>query len=371
MVAKSRRAMLPQAPPPRWSEKLQVVLALGLLCASLSLGSVLLRLDEPARAATQVEVRVLGGPVLPESHEPPTLALALARAWLREEVTLEAGERRHALARAALGVRVELEALTALLVAARDPGSPLRRVHAQVHGAAPLVLPVPARLEGGAAHDWLTALAAGLAEPARPARVEPGGRVHPPQPGRTLDVEGTLDRLADAVFRGHRSLQARFIVQPAPETPLATRSIVDLGSVLGRGESTLLEDDPTRAHNLRVAARALDGTLIAPTQRLDVREQLNAWLAAGRFRTGPVMLGAADPVEAAISQAMRTLHMAMIDADMALLEEPFASDALPNLRLESGLRHPCAISITLRDGRMYAELRGAAEDASSAASGAR
>ena len=369
VVVKSQRAMPPASParPPSPPARLQVALALALLAAAAALGSKLLQLDEPAHASSRVEVRMLGGSVIPEGREPRTLAPAVARAWLRGRITLEAGEQRHALPRAALGALVDLEALTAQLIAAQDAGSPLRRLHAQLHGTAPLLLPVPARLEGEAARTWLVALADGLSEPARPARVElPSGRVIAPQPGRTLDVEGTLDALADAVYRGSSTVAARFRVQPAPAAPLAPHSVVDVSEVLGRGESALLDDDPTRAHNLRTAVRAVDGTLLAGAQPLDLRAQLSAWRVAGRFRAGPVIVGAPDAIEGPIAQLMRTLHMALIDAEMALLEEPFASDTpgeLPNLRLESSLRHPCAIALEVREGRLHAEIRGTPADA--------
>jgi len=328
MVVKSQRGMRPGVSPPPRAASLQVVVALLLLGAAIALASTLLRLGEQARAATVVETRVLGNLVIPDGPD--------ARA-------------------------------TALLSAARDAGSPLRRLHAQQRGEAPLVLPVPAHVAGDAARRWLESLAAALAEPALPARVEAhSGSVLAPKEGRVLDVEGTLDALADAVYRGRGAAQARLIVRPAPTTSLPLPTAIDITSVLGRAESALLDADPTRTHNLRVAARGLDGTLIAPGHRLDVRAQLAEPIAALRFRPGPVVIGTPDAIEAAIAQVMRTLHMALIDADMALLEEPFAPDApgaLPNLRLESRLRRPCVLSVATRDGRLHAAVRGAAIDA--------
>ena len=120
-----------------------------------------------------------------------------------------------------------------------------------------------------------------------------------PRDGRVLDVEATLDALADAVFTGSAEAAAAFVPRPAPPTTNAVRvaGAIDIGTVLGSAESLVRGDDPTRTHNLRLTARRLDGVLILPGAGFDARAELAELYELGRFRPGRAAEGAVDPIE--------------------------------------------------------------------------
>lgn len=373
-MAMPQRAVRSSASPERRRFSLQVVLSLALFAAAIGLSSYLLLADDQARAASSVETRVRGLRIDPASNA-EAAARRLASAYLRTPITLLAAERRRSISRDALGVEVDVARLAGLIQAARDPSSPLRRLHATMRGTAPLVLPIPARLTGSAARSWLGAIADELAEPARGPRVDLRRAVLiPARPGRTLDVEGTLDALDDALFHERDSVNARFEARMPPAEGPAPTGKLDLAALHGTFESPYAVSDHTRAHNLRTCARSLDGVLVAPTQVFDFRAQVAEALATRRFRAGPVALDGPDAIEAALAQVAGTLHAAALLAGLPIIEHAPLAQPTPglelgfdttisrrhNLRFKNDLGVPIALGVEVRDGRVRGVIRGAA-----------
>lgn len=372
-MATPQRAVRSSAPPERRRFTLQTLIALVLFAGAIGLTSYLLLADEQARAASTPQTRALGQALSPTT-DPRATARRLSRAFLAGTVTLHAAERRYVMTRAALGVAVDADRLSALLSAARDAASPLRKLHAQVHGTAPLIVPIPAQLSGRAARSWLETIADELAEPARQARID--HRTHeqlPARTGRTLDVEGTLDALADAVFHGRDAATARFFVRHPAGDAAKSDGPLALAGLHGSFESTFSEGDRIRAHNLRAAARSLDGALVAPGQVFDFRAQIAEAIATGRFRPGAVVPDEPDAIAAAVGQLAGTLHAAALLAGLPIVEQappPHPSHAVDlgfdtaidrqhNLRFKNDLPTPIAIGVTVKEGRVRAFVRGA------------
>lgn len=365
---------LPRAPA-RSRRRVDVRLALSLLLfvAALGVSGYLLWIDPQAHASTRIETRVLGQTV-DNGGDPWLRCTKLARAYLRQPVTLQLGDTTHERTREALGVRVELTALSQLLRAAADPGSPLRRLHAQQRGQdAALDLPVPAHIEGEQALVWLRALAQRFDVAPRPTRVElSSGVVRKARPGRKLDVQATLDALEDAVFRGEQSVRAKVSVTQPPRHS-ATRGKLDLSTTLGSFESSVDAPDRTRMHNLASAARRLDGVLIEPGEIFDLRAMLGDVRGESPFRLAPVQPRDGDPLEAALGQVASTVYAAALFAGLPIIEqhprarpgeelEPgldAALDAQHNLRFRNDLTVPVVLAVGARAGNVRAVLRGA------------
>ena len=112
--------------------------------------------ERAPEAAGLPQVRVRGRRVGPV-RDPHAVALQIARAFLRERVTVRADGHSIERTREAFGARVDVALLTRLLASATDPSSALLRHHAAItHG--PVELPMPVRLEGAIALPLLAQL---------------------------------------------------------------------------------------------------------------------------------------------------------------------------------------------------------------------
>ena len=361
-------------PRPRARLDLRLALALVLLSGSAGISAYLLWRDPRAHAAQDSEMRVLGRAWQPQA-EPNREAEQLARVYLQKPLTLQIAGKKHARSRGALGVRVDLPALRGLLQGAAEAYSPLRRLHAQQRGDAPLDLPIPARLEADRAERWLRALADDYDAPAHPTRVAfDTGEVLAPRAGRQLDVQGTLDALADAIFLGRSKVSAK-LIEPSPaRSSFEPGSIVDVSGNLGSFESSTDHNDAPRSHNLEAAARKLDGALIAPGETFDVAAELGPLRKGRDFVLAGVSLEEGDLLEAAVSQVASTIYAAALFAGLPIVEHhaparPSAAievgfeaaiAAGKTLRFRNDLRHPIAIAVHVHDGRVQASIRGAA-----------
>src|SRR5262245_31560596 len=150
--------------------RLQLWSALGLFGAAAGVCTLGLGSTPPARAAAPLEARVQGERIADQATS--ALALRAARAFLRTPVKLVVGPWEFTFTRAELGAKVDLPALSAMLEAARDDQSALRRLHRQERGDATLELPVPARLEGPTAERVLLGIRDQVAQRARDARID-------------------------------------------------------------------------------------------------------------------------------------------------------------------------------------------------------
>ncbi|HEX5655696.1 MAG TPA: VanW family protein [Polyangiales bacterium] len=353
---------------------MRIPLALILLTAGCGLIAHLAFSDERARAASKLEVRALGHTLMLGGEAPALQAKALAGAFLREPIALVFEDQKVTRPRQELGVTVARTGLGELLREAADPRSPLRKLHQQRQGRAPLTLPIPAQLEGTRAQAWLRSFAARIDTPARQARIDPSGTITPPSPGRQLDVEATLDALQDAVFRGNTVVTP--VVRALPAEPSLAFEQVDLQAVLGSFESDAAPDDAARRQLLTQIARALDGALIAPGAVLDFAAQAGLTRGMAPLAMGPVSLEG-DRAEAAFTQVAGVVYASALFAGLPVLEQhprasPLASmelgleslvDAQHNLRVRNDRSVPIALTVSVRDGRVRAALRGPASEA--------
>jgi vancomycin resistance protein YoaR len=348
--------------------------ALGLFCGAAGLIGYLFVPDAQAHASVQPQV-VLEGKPLSASDDPRSRALEVARAYVRQNIKLTVGPWEFETTRAALGVQVDLEALTAMLRAAHDGSSPLRRLHLQEQGDLPLRLEVPARLEGEQAAHWLLRIKDQVLQRARDARVDVRtGKLIPEQQGRALDVHGTLDELAAAVFHGRTHVAARVSKSNVTRTREALQNL-DFSSTLGSFESRYNALDQDRSFNLRVAARHVDGVVLMPGEIFDFNRIVGERSEANGFRPAPVIASGelTDGVGGGTCQIAGTLHAAVFFSGLPFLERNAhtrpssylklgldATVSYPklNFKFQNDLPYAVAVGVEVGGGRVRAELRG-------------
>jgi vancomycin resistance protein YoaR len=369
LARRSRRGVRPED-----EDAAALYLALALFAGAAGLIGYLVAPDAQAHASLQPQLRLEGGAV--EAHEDlRARARAAARAYLRETITLRVGPRQFERSRSALGVRVDLQELEALLRAAQDERSPLRRLHLQERGDLPLALKVPARIEGPQATQWLLEIKDQVFERARDARVDlRSGKLLPEQAGFALDLHGTLDELARAVLRGQRQFAARVSKGGVVRTRAALEKL-DFGSVLGGFESRYNGLDSDRTFNLRVAARHVDGVVLMPGEIFDFNRLVGERSEANGFRPAPVIADGelTDGLGGGTCQIAGTLHAAVFFSGMPFLEryphtrpssylklglDATVSYPRLNFKFRNDTPHPVAIGVEVGGGHVRAELRG-------------
>jgi len=356
------------------SARRPMAFALGLFCAAGGLSGYLLVPESQAHASTAVPL-TLGAEALDNQSAPNATALAAARAYLRAPIKIIAGPWEFQTTRGQLGARVDLERLNAWIIAARDPGSPLRRLHAQELPDTALDLPIPASLDAARTEQWLLGMRDQVHQRVRDARIDlRTGRVLPEQAGLDLDVHGTLDALADALFSGETTVQARTKRTLAARTAKEIAGL-DLSQVISSFETRYNTQDTDRSYNLRTAARHIDGIVLMPGELFDFNAVVGERSEANGFRPAPVIAGGelSDGVGGGTCQIAGTLHAASYFAGLPFVERnthtrpsaylKLGLDAVVaypklNLKLTNDLPHPIAFGIVVGAGRVRVEVRG-------------
>jgi vancomycin resistance protein YoaR len=369
-----------------------------LLCAAALLGGQALARPAPPRAAAPAHVDVATSPV-PSDADPRAAAARLARVYLRERIALrvpgasvapaspggadastaETAPTSWVRTRAELGAAVDVDHLAALIAEARDPRSPLRRVHERVHGpGAPLHLPMPVSLDTARALDTLVILKDALDARPSDARLDlRTGEVVPERVGRRLDVYATLDRLAAALRSGAGSVDLA-VETRAPRRAARELAGIDVREVLGSFETRYNPGEKARdrTFNLRVAAAKIDGLVLMPGETLDFNEVVGQRSEANGFRVATVIAGGelGEGVGGGTCQIAGTLHAAAYFAGLPIpLRRPHSRpsyyirmgmDAMVsypdvNLRITNDLPFPVALGMSVSGGFVRAEVRGA------------
>ena len=348
-----------------------------LLIAAGLLGGTALMPDAPVRAAANVSVTVGGAPIDHAALEPRALSVQLARSYLHETVTLVVGETRIVRTRAQLGATVDAEHLAALVTAARDARSPLRRLHAQAHGVAPLDLHMPVELDAERALTVLLSLKDALDSAPEDARLDVAtGEVRAERTGRRLDAYASLDTLADALRSGVATVVLS-VEERAPRRAASELRGQDFSAVIGEFEThyNSSEKARNRTFNLRVGAAKLDGLVLLPGETLDFNELVGERSEANGFRVAAVIADGelGEGVGGGTCQIAGTLHAAAYFAGLPIVERgphsrpsfyiKMGMDAMVsypdrNLKFTNDLPFPIALGMTVQNGIVHAQIRG-------------
>ena len=340
----------------------------ALACLALAAGS-------DVRADPALAIRVAERPLGP-SEEPRQVAEALADAALDREVTLRVLGRPTRRSWRDLGAHADIERVVRWVDEARDPQSPMA-THAREEAVAQLRLRLPLSLDATVAAEVLNTLAARVDQPARDARVDTArGVVVPDQEGRRLDVWATLDALDSALRTGAEEVDVTVIRTAARRTDEELAG-ARFDTLLGSFETPYNGMARERTHNLRVAARKVDGLVLMPGERWDFNERLGERSLANGFRPATVIAGGelVDGVGGGACQIAGTLHAAIFFAGLEVLERhPHsrpstyiklgldAAVSYPNLTFtfRNDRDFPVYVRMQVRGGQTVAEVWGAA-----------
>ncbi len=335
-----------------------------------------------AKPAPLPDVTLDGKPLALDGLPDATLdeARAIARAYVRGEITIGVDRAQVIRTREELGARVENGRLVALVQALHDPSSPLRRAHAQ-HAAAgvarPLRLPLPVTIEGERALKALLDVKDDLDKPPVDARIDLMKKaIAKDEPGRRVDVYATLARVDAALQHGEAEVEA--VVEMVPAARTADRiGDVALDDVLGYFETRYAPDmkHEARTYNLRLAASKLDGYVIMPGETFDFNDVVGPRTEANGYKVAPVIAQGelVDGIGGGTCQIAGTLHGAAFFAGLDIVERKphtrpsfyikMGMDATVvyptiTLRLRNPFTFPIVLHETVRGGIVRAEILG-------------
>ncbi|MDH5675107.1 MAG: VanW family protein [Myxococcales bacterium] len=358
-----------------------------LFCACAAIGSltgVLLWPEPQAQAAGSTELRVLQM-AAPPGVDAELLALRLAQHYLAETVTVvgpaepgtDGARLEWKLSRAELGARVDINHLTALLQQARDPMSALRRLHQRVGTGLPLTLPMTASLDAEVARPRLTELKDRVDRPAIDAQVDPRKKqLVAAAPGLALDIEGSLDRIEQALIDGDDRIELAHL-SLAPARTIERFEDIDLSAVVGEFSTrhSRGKNAKDRTHNLRVAARKIDGHVVQPGEVFDFNAVVGDRTRSNGFRPAPVIAEGelAEGMGGGTCQIASTLHAAVFFAGLPVLtrhphsrpsfyiklglDAAVAYGSL-NFRFKNDRPYPLVLDMTVADGVVHAAIHG-------------
>jgi hypothetical protein len=341
------------------------------------LGMLLLP-EQEAFATGNIEILVAGRK-LDREQEANEAAIAMGETYLAETFTITAAAERVELPRRALGARVDIARLRSLIEQARDPRSPLRRVHWQTLASDPLNLPIPVEIDAEKTIDGIVRLKDAVEQPGRSASLAGRRAAKSPRQAVLLDIQGTVDAVEGAMLAGGNSARARLVRRPGAGGGGLSPADIDVSDVVGVFETRIDPERLPEEQRLRLqsAAEAIDGHVLREQEVFD----FNRMVAALPGGDAPALPGneekgkVAEPdgPDPCTCQAASTLHAAALFAGLPILErhphphtpehvklglDAAAGQEKLNLRFRNDLPFPIAIGMTVGRASVRVELRG-------------
>jgi len=330
--------------------------------------------DEPP-AAPQVQ---LLGQRLPLDDNAIGRALERVRQYVQAPIELELPDGKiHPVFFGRLGALIDKVRLAALVRAARDPTSRLRRGFAERPKNTVLSLPVPLVLEPSEGEATLLALKDDVDRLPSDARLDLETRklVHEVS-GQLLDVDATWLAIERAASQGERRVPV-VVEKVPPRRVAADLANVEFDTVLGYFETHYDRSARSRdrTYNLRLAASKLDGHVLLPKETFDFndvvgpRDEANGYKVATVIAEGELV----DGIGGGTCQISGTLHGAVFFSGLDIVERvPHtrpssyikvgldATVVYPtiNFRFRNPFDFPVVLHETVKNGVVRAEILG-------------
>ena len=353
------------------SSRARVAVLLGSLLTLLALGLGAAHVLSDTRTVPGL---LLGGRVLPTMSDPTPEVRRRVEAWLDEEVVLEIGPHTERRSRRELGALIDSDQVAqGLLQIGHGPNvfsNLLTRIRAQ---RSLLRVEMQPSIDEPALRTALTAIALGFDRPAVEPQMENGAVVTVPEDGRALDVEASFADAQRALLQGeaHVVLVTR-VVPPSAALPLS-RGIENqiISSFVTRYRQR--GDEGPRAHNVRTAARALDGAIIPAQGRLSFNERVGERSEGHGYEIAHVIYDGEmiDGIGGGVCQVASTLHAAALLGGLAIVRHaphsrpstyiPMGLDATVawpdvDLVIENPLTVPVTVRAVAQGGQMQVDL---------------
>jgi vancomycin resistance protein YoaR len=244
------------------------------------------------------------------------------RAWLATRegeltarpVVLRHGEHRFVATLGELGARVDVAATVARAAAVGHAGSVWRRARdARRAHDGQVDVPLVYRLDEAVARGYVDRFASALrVEPVDAALDLSGHRKLADRPGRSLDVEASVRRIA-ADYRTETEIDLVTREEPATIT-LGDLADIDVGKLLGSFETRYQVFERGRAANVELAARKLDALVLRPGDIVSFNQRVGPRTLGAGFHTAPEIVG--DELSIGVGggtcQVASTLHGAAL-----------------------------------------------------------
>ncbi|MET0340829.1 MAG: VanW family protein [Polyangiales bacterium] len=271
-------------------------------------------------------VRLEGVPV-PRDGALATHLDARARHWAGESVTLETGVHLWRPTRAELGARLPVDDAAARVLGIGRSLNPLVALPAWWRGVMGPGhdLPWRPRIDDRAALEtYVQRVRAQVDRLPTPGTRGVDGAVVDGLAGEALDVEATERAIAAAIARGRRHIAVATLVTPPIAAVRTFGEPAEVATVLMmRQETEYRASNQSRATNIALAARKLDGAVILPgasfsfNQRVGKRTRAAGFAPALELLNGELVMG----IGGGVCQTAGTLHAAAFFAGMTVEEQ--------------------------------------------------
>ena len=220
-----------------------------------------------------------------------------------------------------LGIRLNSTACAKAAFAVGRNGGILHRtasiLYARYKGAD---IPPAFTLDKNSAKAYLAALAVRVdRSPADARLVEEDGalRILPSAYGLKLDIPETLEELSAAISSGEHD--AGLVVLTA-EPEVRESDLAEIDGVLASYTTAFKPYQRDRTHNLGIACRAIDGTLVKPGQTFSYNKEVGPRLKKYGYRDAPIFVnGEVEPgLGGGICQVCTTIYNAALLSNMQI-----------------------------------------------------
>jgi len=259
---------------------------------------------------------------------------AMAQPRLQRLVWLDAATPVAALPAQALGLGVDLERTVAAAMAAGREGGLVQRTWARIAMLRrPVRLPIVYVYDAHAARAAVRASAARLVAQPRDARVAVVGDrlvvVEPSQDGVVVDEAASAVRVISALLYG----QPRVALAVHPSAPAFTTEMAHRMAGPVVRFTTWFPPHPDRVHNIRLAAGALRGVLLAPGAGFSYNDTVGPRSPEAGYRKAPVLINneLVPGDGGGVCQVSSTLFNAAVLAEMAVERRTNHSRPVPYL----------------------------------------
>ncbi|RME32192.1 MAG: vancomycin resistance protein [Thermoflexia bacterium] len=146
--------------------------------------------------------------------------------------------------------------------------------------------------------------------------------IAPSAPGRTLDVDASIQNILAAVQAGHHSAPLVLRVVPPRYSESSTAAELGIRDLVAVGESYFIGSPSGRDHNIRLAASKFDGLVIGPGEVFSFNAYLGEVSAEAGYDEAYVTMGEQLAIEVGggICQVSTTVFRAALKGGYPILE---------------------------------------------------
>jgi vancomycin resistance protein YoaR len=379
----------------------------ALLSGALVAGSAISSPAEPGRIMDGVVLDglSLGGKTPAEAE---ALIRAVAERKLQMPLLLRAGTRTARRTPRELGATCDVAAAVAAATAASEDSSAFERLQARLPFVGGRRIGLPLQLDARRCEERLKRIARSWAAPPREPRLRwvsgPAGGLSQPQvipgrPGYRLDAPASRAHL-EAVLaatnwqeaaansvgaeetlgawqRGVTPLPVEMVL-PARSPRITDADVRALTTELTRFSTRFRAGEKNRAHNIRLACRAIDGVILLPGDVFSYNETVGHRTRRAGFRLAPQIVdGELVPgIGGGVCQVSTTVYNAALLADLQIVRrnhhqfpvhyvpagrDATVADGSLDLRFRNRLSRPVALHVTAEGSRVVARVFGAPE----------